>query len=212
MAAATQSIRRRPGRPRKDPAAASTSELILDAAVELFARRGYEGAGLREIAAAAAVDVATVSHHFGSKAQLHDAVFARMYAAESQTLHAAAERVRASVPTGRPEMVAGLHQLLDAYLDFLDSHPEVTYLWLRRWLEPARHGHLDDEYALPLYRLVEELLPAEPDPHVAVRSIVWAVHGHVTAEAAAPGAAARRERESFRAFMHRLVDALWGNS
>ncbi|MFJ6956301.1 TetR/AcrR family transcriptional regulator, partial [Micromonospora aurantiaca] len=64
--------------------------------------------------------------------------------------------------------------------------------------------------------LVEELLVAasgagaltEPTPHVTVRSLVWAVHGHVVALAAGTGSGARERRE-FRAFVHRFLDALY---
>ena len=68
-----------------------------------------------------------------------------------------------------------------------------------------------------MYRLVAELLTAaapagalaEPTPHITVRSLVWATHGHVVALAAgAPGA---RERREFRAFVHRLLDGLYGS-
>lgn len=54
---------RRPGNPQ-------TRQQILDAARTLFARQGYDGASMRAIAAAARVDVALVSYHFGSKADL----------------------------------------------------------------------------------------------------------------------------------------------
>lgn len=44
-----------------------TRDALLDAALELFAERGYEGASLRAITAKAGVDVAMVSHFFGDK-------------------------------------------------------------------------------------------------------------------------------------------------
>jgi len=180
-----------------------TRDRILDAATDLFSAHGFEGISLRDIAAVVKLDVATVHHHAGSKAELYEAVFKRMFTAEADTLRAAAARAATEPGT------KGLHTLLDAFLDFLDEHPEVTHLWLRRWLEPAEHRRLDEEYSLPLYDLVEEQLAGEPHAHQAVRSVVWAVHGHVTACAALRGAALRSERESFREFAHRMVDALW---
>ncbi len=48
----------------------STREAILAAARDLFAQRGYEGATMRAIAAAAGVDAALVVHFFGTKAAL----------------------------------------------------------------------------------------------------------------------------------------------
>ena len=49
----------------------------------------------------------------------------------------------------------------------------------------------------------------EPDPHVAVRSVVWAAHGYLTARAARPDLA-EQERHAFRAYAHRWIEALYG--
>lgn len=69
-------VRRRPGRPRgADPAV--TREAVLDAAVDLFGSRGYRGASLTEVAAAAGLSNAGLLHHFGSKEHLLIAVLRR---------------------------------------------------------------------------------------------------------------------------------------
>ncbi|MGO9697712.1 MAG: TetR/AcrR family transcriptional regulator [Xanthobacteraceae bacterium] len=60
-----------------DAAGASAPERILQEAERVFARFGYDGASLRQIAEAAAVPVALVSYHFGSKDGLYRAVFNR---------------------------------------------------------------------------------------------------------------------------------------
>lgn len=52
------------------PGGAGTREAILTAARRLFAERGYAGASMRAIAAAADVDAALITHFFGSKAGL----------------------------------------------------------------------------------------------------------------------------------------------
>ncbi|MCP3784823.1 TetR family transcriptional regulator [Micromonospora sp. A3M-1-15] len=207
--------RRRPGRPRRDDQR-PTRDLVLAAATALFAERGFDAVGLRDVAAAAGVDVATVAHHTGTKAELYDACFARVFTAEREVLVAAGERARAALAAGRGEAVRALHDLVDVFVDFLEDRPETTALWLRRWLEPHRHADLDQRYAAPLYALVEELLAAaaaggalvEPAPHVTVRSLVWAVHGHVVALAAQDGSGARERRE-FRSFVHRFLDGLY---
>jgi AcrR family transcriptional regulator len=54
---------RRKGRP-------DTREAILVAARKVFAERGYDGAPIRAIAAAAGVDPALVHHYFGTKDEL----------------------------------------------------------------------------------------------------------------------------------------------
>ena len=52
------------------PGPTSTRPVILDAALSLFAEKGYERATIRAIAARAGVDPATVLHHFPSKQNL----------------------------------------------------------------------------------------------------------------------------------------------
>ena len=54
--------------------AAPGKERILMTAMELFAERGYDAVTVRDITAAADVSPALISHHFGSKAGLRDAV------------------------------------------------------------------------------------------------------------------------------------------
>ena len=55
------------------PGETGTRQAILDAARELFADRGYEGASVRAIAAEAGVDASLVMHFFGSKIGLLEA-------------------------------------------------------------------------------------------------------------------------------------------
>ncbi|HET7300377.1 MAG TPA: TetR/AcrR family transcriptional regulator [Oleiagrimonas sp.] len=59
------------------PSNFSTKERILDAAEELFARRGFDGASLRQVTSSAGVNLASVNYHFGSKEKLIEEVFRR---------------------------------------------------------------------------------------------------------------------------------------
>ena len=52
------------------PGNSSTREDILEAAGELFAQRGYQGATMRAIGAKAGVDASLVVHFFGNKVNL----------------------------------------------------------------------------------------------------------------------------------------------
>src|SRR5262249_61699856 len=63
--------------------APSTAELssrdkILDAAETLFAKRGYAGVGLSELAEVVGLGKSSLFHHFENKAQLYAAVAARI--------------------------------------------------------------------------------------------------------------------------------------
>ena len=55
----------------------STRERILDAAEALFASRGFEGAAMRDIAADANLNPASLYNHFASKQALFEAVLER---------------------------------------------------------------------------------------------------------------------------------------
>lgn len=55
----------------------STRERILGVAETLFARHGFAGASLRQVTAAAKVNLAAVNYHFGCKESLIEEVFRR---------------------------------------------------------------------------------------------------------------------------------------
>jgi AcrR family transcriptional regulator len=57
-------------RPGRRSGESGTREAILDAARGQFAENGYDGATIRAIASAAAVDPALVHHYYGSKERL----------------------------------------------------------------------------------------------------------------------------------------------
>ena len=56
----------------------SSREKILDVAERLFARGGYEGVGLREVAEQVGLGKSSLFHHFNTKAQLYCEVLARV--------------------------------------------------------------------------------------------------------------------------------------
>ncbi|MEV4515747.1 TetR/AcrR family transcriptional regulator [Dactylosporangium sp. NPDC049525] len=203
------STRRRPGRPRAGDAE-PTREVILRVATDLFARNGFDAVSIRAVAEAAGVDVATVHHHAGGKLVLYQACFAQVFEAERRAL----EPVIAAAADG--DLLTALHRVLDAFVDFLEERPETTGLWLRRWLEPDRHAGIDEQFSTPLYEQVERVLAAahragvlhEPQPHLAVRSLIWAVHAH--AVTALHGDVPADSRFALRAFVHRWLDRMYG--
>jgi AcrR family transcriptional regulator len=68
---------RRRGRPPKSDAG-DTKELLLQAALALFAEKGFEGTSVRDIARSVGLSESVLYAHFDSKRAIFDAVFARL--------------------------------------------------------------------------------------------------------------------------------------
>ncbi len=88
---------------------ASTKERILTAAEALFAQRGFDGASLRQLTAAAGVNLAAVNYHFGSKDKLVEQVFRRRLDSLNADRLAALAKV-----AGQPQ--TRLEDVLDAFI------------------------------------------------------------------------------------------------
>ncbi len=55
----------------------SVQERLLNAAEELFCEKGFEGTSIRDIAASAGCNIASVNYYFGGKQQLYEQVWKR---------------------------------------------------------------------------------------------------------------------------------------
>ena len=110
----------------------SSREKILDVAEALFARRGYSGVGLREVATAAGLGKSSLFHHFPSKTELYLAVLRRVFERIDTRVRSALRH------DGGP--VARLDAAIDALIDALAEHPTTARLLLRALFE-------EDEFA-----------------------------------------------------------------
>ncbi|MFO1406177.1 MAG: TetR/AcrR family transcriptional regulator [Steroidobacteraceae bacterium] len=115
---------RRPGRPRGGDAA--VRETLLETARQLFLERGYDGVGIREIAAAARSSPATIAYHFGDKLGLYRAMLESAIAPVAAHLQSLGDGAEA----GAPELGA----LAAAYGRVLASNPWVPALIVREVL------------------------------------------------------------------------------
>lgn len=139
----------------QSPNYSTTQTKILDAAEQLFAKQGLHATTLRTITSAAAVNLAAVNYHFGSKEQLIKAVLLRrlipLNKDRSQQLTAVLQRAAA---TQQPARVADLlrsfieptirfSQVNQAHKDFMvivsslmmDPNNEFRHLFLNQ-VEP----------------------------------------------------------------------------
>ncbi len=115
-----------------------TKTRILDAADEIFVRRGIDGARMQEIADQAGVNKALLHYHFRTKADLARAVWLR---------------IASSFVPGILQMLASdlsldekIDRFVDAYHTRLSRHP---YLLPYVISEAARHPDLVDNFYSP---------------------------------------------------------------
>jgi AcrR family transcriptional regulator len=134
------------------PARQPSRDKILDCAEELFARRGYAGIGLAEVAERVGLGKSSLFHHFRSKTQLYAAVVARILDRIETPLTAAL------AAGGAP--VERLERWVDALIDTLAGHPTYARLLLRSLFE-------DDDLAGEL--------PEERDANETIHRLVAAL-------------------------------------
>ena len=94
----------------------STKARILRAAEDLFARKGYKGTTIRDIADMADANIALVHYHWGSKEELWNAV---QVSRAQDLMEFAAELIAETPDFDSPEMVRDFVFRLFDYLGIL---------------------------------------------------------------------------------------------
>jgi len=120
-------------------ASAAKREAILEAAEEVFAEAGLEGASLRAVAAAAGYTPAALYFHFDSKESLYAEMLGR-------TLERLGAAVRAA--SDGLEGAARLHAAAMAFFAYYAEHPrdlDLGFYLLRGGMRPAGLGRARDE-------------------------------------------------------------------
>jgi TetR/AcrR family transcriptional regulator len=122
---------------RRDPD--RSRQAILDAAEQVFAREGYDGASMAAIGKAAGVSGTLPGYFFGDKATLYAAVIDRLFEERNRALE---ELGRAATAVLKEEdgLRRGLEVLVGGYLRFLLARPTFVQLMARDALEMTRSG------------------------------------------------------------------------
>src|SRR5689334_6029247 len=107
----------------------STKERILGAAETLFARHGFAGASLRQVTAAANVNLAAVNYHFGSKDNLIEEVFRRrLDELNARRIEALEAALAGGTPKLEDVLAAFIRPALDFSLDEAGGHAFMRVL------------------------------------------------------------------------------------
>jgi len=167
-------------------AARATPARLLEAAVELFARHGFHGTSIRDIAERAGANVAAGHYHYGSKEGLYLEVLRAQFAAVRGEL----ERRGATRPAPalrratRAELLALLEARITTMLEVLLGPPPSAHgrLMLREMCDPTdAMPMIVAEFIQPQTRemeqLVGRLLPGAT--RETITQIVFSIIGQV---------------------------------
>lgn len=103
-----------------------TEGRIFDAAVEVFARKGRDGARMQEIADHAEINRTLLHYYFRSKGQLYEAVFAHGF---RQFLTGLSQSLRAE-----SSFEDTLRTFVHGYMDYIRNHQDMARLMLNECL------------------------------------------------------------------------------
>jgi AcrR family transcriptional regulator len=146
------------------PAAApATTDRLLAAATELFARRGFHATSIREIADRAGANVASGHYHYGSKRGLYLQVLRNQFAEVRRTLdrRGARQTPRALRAASRRTLAALLTARVAVMVDVLLGPPPAPHgaLMLREMCDPTDAlPIIVEEFIAPQMRELEAII------------------------------------------------------
>ena len=134
-------------RRRRGPGADGSRDRLLAAAAREFAARGFAGASVDRIAAAAGLNKAMIYYHFKSKAALYREIIRDMFDAFGRR---AADVAAASAPPAEK-----IRAYVDAFAAEAAAHPHFPPIWFREVAEGG--AHLDDATVGDMAVIVQSL-------------------------------------------------------
>lgn len=134
-------------RPKRTRDAEASRARVWAAAAAEFAARGFDGAKVDRIAAAAHVNKAMLYYHFASKAGLYNAVLQDTFAAITEAVRGVRDK------GGTPD--AQLRAWVKAIALVAEARPFFPPIWLREIAEGGRH--LDPKVAQHLREVLSML-------------------------------------------------------
>jgi AcrR family transcriptional regulator len=163
-----------------DATSPDTKTRILDAAEVLFMEHGYEATSLRQLTAAAGVNLASVNYHFGSKDVLFQAVLTRRLDPMNQERIALLEKLERDAGGKAIACEKILFAMLIPALRLARDEQRGGKHFLkvlgRAYADPAPfiRQFLSAQYAEMINRYKEAFLRALP--HLSKQELTWRLH------------------------------------
>jgi len=133
--------------PKSDPTM-DTRHRLLEAAILVFAEKGFDGAGIREIATKAKANSALVQYYFGNKEGLYTAALKFLFEQGPDAVRGLTQPPAPEEPGAMQGAVESLRNYVRAFLEDLfachdpehfspEIHSAVHLFWTREMMEPA---------------------------------------------------------------------------
>jgi AcrR family transcriptional regulator len=156
---------------------ADTRARLIDAALDVFGRLGFEGASTRQIAREADANLAAIVYHFGSKEALHIAVAEHIVASVRERIGpaiaaAATPEATATPASARQALTHLLSHFIDMLLGSADAERWARFI-IREQLQPTAAFDVIFGFMGPAHgigaRLVATILGRPEDEEVRLR-------------------------------------------
>ena len=155
-----------------------TRDRLLDAAEHLFAQKGFDEVSIRELAAAAGVNVAAVNYHFQGKEKLYQEVIVRRFVGQRDRTVKALSAVLEAQP-GPPSLPKVIQTMVTQYLEGALAAPEGPGFLMA--VSREMHGHatphrtvLFREMIAPVFAAFSEAI-IKARPHLRPDQVTWII-------------------------------------
>jgi AcrR family transcriptional regulator len=158
----------------------ATRQRLIDAALQLFSRGGFEAVSTRALARAAQVNQAAIPYHFDSKEGLYHAVAHRIVELVWPSVEPTVQTIRAHHPDGVRDQGLARSDVAELVIALLQrtfndpNHYEIGFFMLREQMQPtAAWNILYDGLIQPLHEILGYLVAAlrgkpKADPDVII--------------------------------------------
>lgn len=151
-----------------------SKQRILKSATRLFAQKGYDGVGIREICKDANANICMISYFWGGKQELYKGIIDDLI--EKQTKYAKTFLNLDVEPSELPkkEQIKLLYTVLDKVVDFLYGDSKNLYISddLFRFLLQAQQNR-NVELTSPVFLYVRKLIAAIFDKSINDKDIIF---------------------------------------
>lgn len=158
---------------------ATTLDRILNDAIHLFAKAGFSGVSMREIAQRAEITQAAIYHHFANKEALYLAAIKKVFRAQTGDVVDTLESVE--------DPMDRLEALIELVMQRMNDEPQFRQIYIRELLEgnSTRLRLIAEQVFAPIYGVLEKVmkqLAPRMDATLMLFSITGLVLHHLEAK------------------------------